>query len=62
MLMHVFFTQLFAPKRRKYAFVCIKAEEAGTTYMLVEQDNCYGEDPFDCLRRSYENLKIFGFA
>ena len=25
-------------------------------YMLVEQDNSYGEDEFDCLRRSYENV------
>lgn len=38
-----------------------KAEAGGTKYMLVEQDNCYGEDPFDCLRRSYEYLKAQGF-
>ncbi len=38
-----------------------KAESAGTKYMLVEQDNCYGEDPFDCLKRSYEYLKSCGF-
>ena len=37
------------------------AERAGTEYMLVEQDDCYGEDPFDCLRRSYEYLRSFGF-
>jgi len=37
------------------------AEKAGTEYMLVEQDDCNGEDPFDCLRRSYNNLKAFGF-
>ena len=30
--------------------------EAGCEYMLVEQDNCYGEDEFECLRRSYENV------
>ncbi len=35
----------------------IKAlSEAGCEYMLVEQDECYGEDEFDCLRRSYENV------
>ena len=39
-----------------------EAKKAGTKYMLVEQDNCYGENPFDCLKRSYENLKTFGFA
>ena len=35
----------------------IKAlEVAGTEYALVEQDHCYGEDEFDCLKRSYENV------
>lgn len=38
-----------------------KAQLAGTKYMLVEQDNCYGENPFDCLKRSFNNLKAFGF-
>ena len=37
------------------------AEKAGTKYMLVEQDNCYGENPFECLKRSYHNLKTLGF-
>ena len=35
-------------------------ESAGTEYLLVEQDECYGADPFDCLRRSYSNLKARG--
>jgi len=38
-----------------------KAEKAGTKYMLVEQDDCYGESPFECLKRSYQNLKTYGF-
>lgn len=38
-----------------------KAEYAGTEYMLVEQDDCYGEDPFECLKRSYNYLKSRGF-
>lgn len=38
-----------------------KAKDAGTKYMLVEQDNCNGEDPFDCLARSYKFLKSRGF-
>lgn len=38
-----------------------KAASAGTKYMLVEQDDCNGEDPFDCLRRSYQFLKANGF-
>lgn len=33
---------------------------AGVKFAYVEQDNCYDEDPFDCLRRSYEYLKSFG--
>ena len=37
------------------------AEDAGVEYMLVEQDNCNGEDPFECLRRSYNYLKSCGF-
>ena len=37
------------------------AETVGVEYMLVEQDECYGEDPFDCLRRSYEYLTSKGF-
>ena len=38
-----------------------KAEAAGTQYMLVEQDDCNGEDPFACLKRSYQYLKSCGF-
>ena len=35
-------------------------KEAGTEYLLVEQDDCYGENPFDCLKKSYQNLKARG--
>ena len=35
-------------------------ERGGTEYILIEQDNCYGEDPFDCLKQSYEYLKAMG--
>ena len=38
-----------------------KAEAGGTKYMLVEQDDCYGESPFDCLKRSYQYLTACGF-
>ena len=38
-----------------------KAEKGGTKFLLVEQDDCYGEDPFDCLRRSYQYLTSCGF-
>ena len=41
----------------------IKAfEAAGAEYAFVEQDNCNGEDPFECLRRSFEYLKSLGYC
>lgn len=36
------------------------AEAAGTEHLLVEQDDCYGEDPFECLKRSYGYLRALG--
>jgi len=40
--------------------VLAAAEKAGTEYALVEQDDCNGEDPFECLKRSYQNLRAMG--
>lgn len=37
-----------------------KAELAGTDYMFVEQDECYGKDPIECLKVSYDYLKATG--
>ena len=37
-----------------------KAESSGTKFMLVEQDDCHGEDPFNCLKRSFEYLHSLG--
>lgn len=34
-------------------------EKAGAKYALVEQDDCNGLDPFDCLEISYNNLKKY---
>ena len=34
---------------------------AGVDYAFVEQDDCNGEDPFDCLKTSLEFLKSRGF-
>jgi len=28
----------------------------GIEYAMVEQDNCYDEDPFVCLKKSYDFL------
>ncbi len=36
------------------------AETAGTEYLLVEQDDCYGNDPFDELAESYRYLRSLG--
>ena len=38
------------------------AETVGVNYLLVEQDKCYDEDPFDCLKQSYEYLVSLGLS
>src|SRR5262245_34420812 len=41
----------------------IKAcKDAGTEWYIVEQDNCNGLDPFECVERSLKNLKGMGIA
>lgn len=35
-------------------------KDAGCEWYIVEQDNCNGKDPFECLQRSLENLKGMG--
>ena len=35
-------------------------EKAGTKHLLIEQDDTRGECPFECLKRSYKNLKAMG--
>lgn len=36
--------------------------ESGVQYFLVEQDDLYGRDPFDCLKTSGDNLRNLGYA
>ncbi|UOQ84992.1 sugar phosphate isomerase/epimerase family protein [Gracilibacillus salinarum] len=36
--------------------------EAGAQYFLIEQDDTYGRDPYDCLHDSAENLRKMGYA
>ncbi|NMA84803.1 MAG: TIM barrel protein [Epulopiscium sp.] len=36
--------------------------ESGSQYFLIEQDDQYGEDPFDCLRTSKKNLEKLGYG
>jgi hypothetical protein len=40
----------------KFERIIERAEGSGVEYLLVEQDNCYGEDPFACLAKSYAYL------
>lgn len=40
--------------------IIASAEDAGAKYLLVEQDDCYEEDPFDCLKKSYDYLTSLG--
>ena len=36
------------------------ATRAGTRWFIVEQDDSYGRDPFDCLASSYRYLRGLG--
>ena len=36
------------------------AEDVNVSYLLVEQDKCYDEDPFVCLKKSYDYLTALG--
>jgi sugar phosphate isomerase/epimerase len=36
--------------------------ESGAQYFLVEQDDTYGRDPFDCLKDSADHLRELGYA
>lgn len=38
------------------------AEESGVEWYLVEQDRCYGRDPFESLAISYRNLRAMGLS
>ena len=40
--------------------VAAAAADSKVEYMLVEQDNCHGEDPFSALKRSYDYLHAMG--
>jgi sugar phosphate isomerase/epimerase len=37
-------------------------KDAGVEWYIIEQDNCNGLDPFDCVERSLKNLKGMGIA
>ncbi len=40
---------------------CVQAcADGATEYILVEQDDCYGRHPLDCLKESYDYLRSLG--
>lgn len=42
---------------------CIQAGiDGGAEYFLIEQDDAYGRNPFDCLKTSHENLVKMGYG
>ena len=38
-----------------------QAIASGAQYLLIEQDDQYGRDPYDCLQTSYDNLVALGY-
>ena len=38
------------------------AQEVGVEWYFVEQDRCYGRDPFESLAISYRNLVAMGLS
>ncbi len=45
-----------------YQKYCETAVYTNVEYAFIEQDHSYGEDPFDCLKQSYDYLKSLGFC
>ena len=45
-----------------YRGILAACAEQGVAFAHVEQDDCNGEDPFACLRRSFENLRGLGYC
>lgn len=42
--------------------ICDYAIEEGTEYAFIEQDHSYGEDPFECLKESFDYLSKLGYC
>ncbi|MCL2812088.1 MAG: sugar phosphate isomerase/epimerase [Clostridia bacterium] len=45
-----------------YRGILAACAEQGVEFAHVEQDDCYDADPFDCLRKSFENLRGLGYC
>lgn len=37
-------------------------QKVGVRWYIVEQDNCYGQDPLEAVRNSFSNLRKMGYA
>lgn len=54
------FAEVFEGNMNYYDLLPV-LEKTGVQYAAVEQDECYGKDPFDCLQTSRDNIrKIWG--
>ena len=42
-----------------YKKIYDECKKCGVKFIAVEQDDCYGENPFDCMERSYRTIKSF---
>jgi len=45
-----------------FATVIAEGNKAGVKWGIVEQDDCYGQDPLENIRTSFENLKTLGLV
>lgn len=43
-----------------YPEILRACDDSDVEFAYVEQDHCYDEDPFDCLKKSYDYLNSFG--
>ena len=58
------YTQRFASVgsgNMDFASILKTASEIGVEHAVVEQDECYGEDPYDCLLNSRKYIKKLGW-
>lgn len=46
----------------EWAEIIDQALASGAQYLLIEQDDQYGRDPYDCLRTSYDHLVALGYG
>jgi sugar phosphate isomerase/epimerase len=55
-------TQLFAEVGEgnlNWEAIIAAGKASGVQWYIVEQDNCYGQSPFDCIERSLKNMKAW---